>query len=278
MKIGIIVESERDFAPIYQLHAMAGRWRTMGMTVALQKIDDTPQALDLRILHIDRTRIEPGRIAPHLALGPVLNGSVLDISKHLISQQQCSRGDDYHGPVLIKTNDNHGGAPERARGLRKRGIPLKLMERYPALTPHLWKLARTITEAHYPELPKDEVPDWVWESGDYVVERFTPERDGDFFIARSWDFFMDAEYGTIRWAPEYQVKGANTVRMELTSEVPEELRYFRRLLNFDYGKFDYVLTREGRPVLLDVNKTTTLYPNRPDLPDILAMGLCNCWV
>src|SRR5213079_1238108 len=29
----------------------------------------------------------------------------------------------------------------------------------------------------------------------------------------------------------------------------------RKRLNFDYGKFDYVL-HEGRPVLLDTNKTT----------------------
>jgi hypothetical protein len=40
--------------------------------------------------------------------------------------------------------------------------------------------------------------------------------------------------------------------------VPDDLRETRRLLRFDYGKWDFVI-HEGRAVLIDANKT----PGRP---------------
>ena len=58
--------------------------------------------------------------------------------------------------------------------------------------------------------------------------------------------------------------------------MPDELRVVRAALGFDYGKFDFVL-RNGKPILLDVNRTPTVPPNLSEVvraqQGALAKGL-----
>ena len=42
---------------------------------------------------------------------------------------------------------------------------------------------------------------------------------------------------------------------------PSELEAFREANGFDFGKFDYV-EHDGRPILLDINKTPTIVSSR----------------
>jgi hypothetical protein len=89
------------------------------------------------------------------------------------------------------------------------------------------------------------------------VERFLPERDGNFYCLRTWVFLGPAETNSLCWAKSPIVKSHNVVKREAVPEVPQELRDIRQALGFDFGKFDYAIV-DGRVVLYDVNRTPTL--------------------
>lgn len=269
MNIDILVSAPRDFGPNYYLYVMAEVWKRQGHRVAVRRLSDSPGQADLSILHVDLSVIPHELVAPHLARGRVINGRVLDIRKRAVSTITCSREGAYRGPVLIKTNHNHGGNPERSR--LERGRLSRLADKVRRRLP--WWVSRDIREGRYPVLPSvDAVPDWVWNSDLYVVDRFVPERDGDHYVTRSWDFFGDKELVTVRSSPSYYVKAGNMVRLEVSDFVPEEIRRRRRELGFDFGKFDFVI-HNGEPVLLDANRTPTVLSNYVELNESLAEGL-----
>lgn len=269
MNIDILVGSEKDFCPNYYIYVMAEVWRKQGHRIHVRCLADSPGAADLSILHVDLSTIPADLVAPHLAHGRVINGRALDITKRVVSRLICSSDGDYRGPVLIKTNLNHGGDPEQS--LLDRSKLNQFVDRLRRKLP--WWLSRDIREGRYPVLRSVEsVPDWVWQSNDYVVERFVPERDGDYYVTRSWDFFGDKEYVTIRWSRSYYVKGDTMVRLEMSDFVPEEIRRRRSELGFDFGKFDFVI-HEGEPLLLDANRTPTLLIGYVELNESLAEGL-----
>lgn len=269
MNIDILVGIERHFSPNYYVYVMAEIWKKQGHRINVRRLADGPGDADLSILHVDLSTIPAEQVAPHVNRGPVINGKVLDISKRAISSILCTPDGDYDGPVLIKTNLNHGGDPERALLARSRlrEYADRIWRKLP------WWLSRDIRENHYPILPNVRaVPDWVWRSDQYVVDRFVPERDGDYYVTRSWDFFGDKEYVTIRLSPSYYVRGDTMFRLKMSKYVPEEIRRRRRELGFDFGKFDFVI-HNGEPYLLDVNRTPTLLVGYVELSEVLADGL-----
>ena len=71
------------------------------------------------------------------------------------------------------------------------------------------------------------------------------------------------------------VKSRNVIRMEMLQDVPDEVREHRHALNLDYGKIDYVM-HDGRPVVLDANKTPVLRrtaKSRNETLERLASGI-----
>jgi hypothetical protein len=97
-----------------------------------------------------------------------------------------------------------------------------------------------------------------------------------------WFFLGDADIVSTLLAPTPLVAMASVAeRLPLHSDVPEELRRRRAELGFDYGKFDYIV-HEGRPRLLDANRTPHLDSDSPFMPRIqaicgaLAKGLESC--
>jgi hypothetical protein len=171
---------------------------------------------------------------------------LLDISKRTFSQQIVQPGDDWDGPVMVKTDANFRGKPELviAQRAARAGVPLdgpptKGLREYPV----------------FASLRK--VPEHVWRQPHLIVEKFLPERDErGRFCLRVWSCLGDRDR-SVRWrGPEPMVKAPGTVEREEGLPVPEELRAWRRRLGVDFGKLDFVLY-EGRWVLLDVNKTPT---------------------
>ncbi|MFO7569267.1 MAG: hypothetical protein R6W75_05675, partial [Smithellaceae bacterium] len=176
----------------------------------------------------------------------------------------------YTGPVIIKTNANAAGWPEWAaassrivRGAwRLSGLALP------------WRLTRRFFRG-YPVLESpDCVPQWVWQRGDLVVERFIPETQGDQYILRSWLFFGDQEYGVKVFSRFPVVKVGNATRHEFIDTVPDAIRQTRIALGMDFGKIDYVIA-DDKPVLFDVNKTPTVSATGPVSDNLrrLASGL-----
>jgi hypothetical protein len=236
---------------------LARIWRANGIEVVEQRgLARNPDA-DLAILHINLTTI-PKPYRDFLArYGRNLNGQVSDISKRRISRQLVHFGDCCDGPVIVKTNNNYFGLAEESlasRSFATKRLAAALRRRLPwAFTASLGKTGYRIFPSHR------DVPWAVWCNPDLVVERFLPERSGEFYCVRTWLFFGDRESNSICYSEEPIVKGDNVVRRVPVPDIPQDLRRMRQELGFDFGKFDYAVV-DGRTVLYDTNWTPTLGP------------------
>lgn len=232
----------------YVLHALIALWRERGIEVEIGS--KFPPVADLGILHHDCTRLNPTDIPPVPDGVKVINSEVLDISKRLYSELMVTASDDWDGPVIIKTNLNSFGGPERRSKARQ---PLHEMRKL--LARYNWNFARDLPKGTYPMLDSlDDVPGWVWSRDDLLVERFMPERANGLFALRGWVFLGSAGYSYRLFSTDPMVKTGTMVDYEYLEETPTELEQARQRMGFDFGKFDYVV-HDGRAILLDANKT-----------------------
>lgn len=245
----ISIACEQDRLPGFLvLHALAELWQARGLTVTDGRCFDP--AADVCILHLNRTRIAPDEIPPAPPGAPVVNGRVLDISKRLFSVLAVDRQTDWDGPVIVKTNLNHFGRPER----KSRPLSPQMANRM-RMAKLSWRSARMLPDGTYPVLASVRlVPGWVWDNPDVIVEKFLPEREGDLYCLRGWMFFGTASYGWRLYATDPLVKTSSMVRHDYLTEVPDELLALKAATGFDFGKFDYVV-HDGKPIVLDLNKT-----------------------
>jgi len=239
----------------YTLDHIADFWRRDGIKVTVLSGVDRFVEADLAILHVDLT-VVPGEYARFARRYPVaLNLGATDISKRRISTHLVRPGDGYDGPVIVKTDRNHGGQQEAwlaSRGRRARRWVNALRDRLP------WTCRARLASAEYPVFDSvRQVPGMVWHNRSLVVERFLPERDGEWYCLRMWTVLGDRETNTRCYSRQPIVKSANIDHREPVDEVPDELRDMRRELSLDYAKFDYALV-DGRAVLYDVNPTPSL--------------------
>ena len=259
----------------YMLSALVRLWREQGLQVSCGR--DYSENAGVCILHHDKTRLNQNELAEAPTGVTVLNGKVFDISKSSISVLQATEGDDWDGPVIVKTDLNHFGCPEDGQSGRA-GIMKSLCSKIRTRLSHRsWRLARQLPTGHYPVLDhKDDVPAWVWRDERLIVEKFLPERTEDgLYGVRGWIFFGDREYAYRNLATDPLVKVATTKRHEFFSDVPDSLREIRKEMGFDYGKFDYV-EHDGQAFLLDANKTPSFgHADATDSPRIreLAKGI-----
>ncbi len=244
----IYIFVEPPYVPEISLAFSLGKhWRREGIRVTVGPLKTLDA--DVGIINIDRTRIAPESLPANPHGRPLLNARVLDISKRLVSTQLLTVETRYDGRVIVKTNTNYRGIPERQALLKGRplvGSPRRFYAGYELF-----------------DRPS-KVPEWVWSREDLVVERFLPEMDNGSYILRSWVFFGDQDYNVRMTSPEPIVKLANIVSHEFTDEVPEVLRQTRTQMGFDFGKFDYVIV-DGETILFDVNKTPSI-AYAPDNP------------
>lgn len=256
----LVTEQQQPLAAYYLIARLTKHWQDDGFALSTGPLRRLERGLGL--LHVNKTRV-PAALVPELEPGArLLNGQVLDISKRRISAQRLEGPGDWDGPVIVKTDDNYYGLPE-GRGQR------------PRLLRHLpWRWRRELPLDDYPVLPSArKVPGWVWQRRDLVVERFLPEREGAHYVLRQWIFFGDRGIVYRMLAESPVVKSQKVVSYEAGFEPPPpEIAEARERLGFDFGKFDYVLY-EGRPVLLDANKTPAMGGKREDRMRYLADGL-----
>jgi len=267
----------------YLIESLIREWKAMGYRIqVVHGIGQQVQA-DLVIPHLNLTII-PQEYRDFLQAYPnVLNKHVVDISKSRISSHLVRRNDPYAGPVIVKTDRNHGGLPEQRLFLRAglgqgtwtrvaRRIlwQKKLRSAARRILDSLdrrgtrgvsWRSVQSLDPDAYPIFPSiRDIPDGVFENKNLVVEKFLPEiTDGDTCV-RMYFFFGSAGVNLLfRSKRRDGVISLSSYRVEEVP-IPEELYAIREKLGFDYGKFDYVL-RDGKLVLFDVNRT----PNPPSL-------------
>ncbi len=246
------------------LARLADVWREDGRAVGVGPLTELNAGLG--ILHVDSTRVAPSLVPRVTPPARLLNARVLDISKRSFSQLLIDRDSDWDGPVIIKTDANAHGWPEDSA--QRPGRLDRLRRRLP------WRLARRLPANDYPVLAhRDLVPAWVWQRRDLVVERFIPERDGADYVLRMWLFFGDRDivYRMVADRPVVKTDGLRHFEA-VYGPPPPELAAIRRDLGFDFGKFDYVL-HQGRPWLLDINKTPAISGKSRERTRYLAGGL-----
>lgn len=238
----------------YFLAAIARLWQAEGHRVRLHQGCGEPPPADLAILHVDLTHLPPSYRALGARYPRTLNGGVADISKRRIGQELLAGDSDYDGPVIVKSDLNHGGASERRLLRAERGAGraalASLRERWP--TP--WRAGPQQGDYRLYER-REQVPRWVWRHPALVVEPLYVERRGGDYALNMWFFLGEAEVVSTLLAPSPLVKMASvTGSLALHRDVPPEVRQQRRDLGFDYGKFDYVV-HEARGRLIDANAT-----------------------
>src|SRR5690606_38165328 len=120
--------------------------------------------------------------------------------------------DDWDGPVIVKTNRNFGGRPERRLKLGRLGLALHPDTWIPRGG---WRHRTALVPDRYPifESIKD-VPGGVWDNPSLVVERFCPEREGDLYVVRTLSFFGDRWVNRRRLSPTPIVKASNVISAE----------------------------------------------------------------
>lgn len=241
--------------PPFVIHALIEEWRRQNVRVEIAFRIDAPAVLGLVVIpHFDITRWPASFQNAYASCPVVLNRSVKDISKRLVSQNLVTSPKQYDGPVIVKTDRNSGGEPERQL-LRRRGLPGRAVAAIARRLP--WSIsAFTGLDGYRVYDHSAQVPWLVWRNPRLVVEKFLPERLGDQYALRQYVFFGSREFNTVAYGPDPIVKAGNITRRELVPETPPALRKMRDELGFDFGKFDYVI-RDGQVVLFDANRTPT---------------------
>jgi hypothetical protein len=253
--VAILTHQQQGLSPKSHLgYILRDSWTPQARRVTLHQGLKAPPAADLAFLHIDLTRTPE----PYRQLGQVyprcVNLAVTDIGKRRISRNLLGPEDDYDGPVLVKTELNHAGVPERRLARANAGRWRRLAEQIRHRLPPAW--TGCLREDRYLLIDRrSAVPDWVWRAPGLVVERFFVERRGELYAMHMWYFLGDRDQVATSLATAPLVKGENTVqRLPPHQDVPDSLRQRRRELGFDYGKFDFVMV-DGEAVLLDANRT-----------------------
>jgi|GEM_PF-5502585 len=225
---------------------------------------------DLAILHVDLS-VVPQAYASFAARYPkVLNGTVLDIRKRSFSKLFLQSPEDHHGPVIVKSNLNAGGWPERIH--RPPGEPqlvsfvMRVLARACGRLPFSSPGARIFEPSQYEVYPSANlVPSRIYQDSRLIVEKFVPERRGRRYCHRRYYFLGDTEVNQV-WLGSHPIcandeDGSDEDAQEVP--IPQELRDFRRRMEIDFGKIDYVLGRKGEPIVFDVNKTPFGFCQKP---------------
>jgi hypothetical protein len=263
----------------YVVRAMADEWRKRADVASVEVASDL-DAIHVNgkpvvvVPHLDVT-VTPPQYRQFFAQCPVvLNRNVSDISKRKISCNLVTGPHEYDGAVIVKTNRNAGGSPEKSQVKRTgnamaRGA-LSVAKRLP------WAITGMVgpLDYHVYDHPT-RVPWAVWRNPRLVVEKFLPERHDGLYALRQYTFFGSKELNTIAFAEKPIVKARTVVRREVLPETPPALRELRASLGFDFGKFDYVM-KDGVPVLFDANRTPTFNPaSKAGSPSALLMALAD---
>ncbi len=272
-QIVIITHNFDDFGQRhYLLRDLMALWRADGHEIVVTAgLENWPDA-DIAILHVDQTVVPDAYVRACKRYPKVINGRATDISKRLVSRQLVRRDDDWSGPVIVKTDLNHGGMPELRRLQRMDEAGWQVPEPAPGTV---------FSQKSYPIFDsKEQVDPGYWDTAGLVVEKFLPERDTRGYWGSVWYFFGPAGH-CVRVLRDDPVTKVGEPLERIRIDVPAELVDERERLGFDYGKFDFVI-HDGQAVLLDATRSPmALRPStQPELTGLeaaLASGL-SAWL
>jgi hypothetical protein len=258
-------DRRRDLS-VYLIWHFARFWREAGHAVELVFGGGEHVPADVALVHVDLSVVPDAYLELARGYPITLNARVRDIRKSTLSRHRLRATDPYDGPVIVKSDLNNAGLPERrlARlGARARSPFHRLLNRCGELGHVRFRSARDYRI--YERL--GAVPRRDFADPAVVVERFVPERENGLYHVRVYHFLGDRHSCSRLGSVHPIVGGATACRIEPIEPHPEIVA-LRRGLAFDYGKLDYVV-HDGRAILLDANKTPA-HASLPMTPERLA--------
>ena len=275
--------TRREFKDTKLINLLRIHWSNWGAEVIDIYGTDSFIPADLVLVHVDLS-IVPKQYHEFALRYPVhINADVLDIRKSSICDHLLSENDDYDGPVIVKTDLNFAGIPER----NEKRLNRNKFQRFPPIDLFFLKLEGLKRRlSRYPEITtKDlyqifeslqDVPKKYFDDKT-VVQKYLPEKSGDNFILREYYFLGDREYLNVEKSEDPSFTTGEQIEF-IPGVPPAEIRAIRKKLNLRYGKIDYAI-HEGETVIFDVNKTVGTVSDESigagQIADYLAPGIIN---
>ena len=276
VNIDILIGDWERFEPLegqgfhFALLDAADLWRERGHGVRVVRgLADLPQGGrgEVCVLHVDLTRTPPAYLERARSYPVAVNARFVDNAKRVVSRDLVTPGDGYEGAVIVKSDLNYGGSPERVLDRRTSGW---LARRGASLRRRLpWMLRSEIDPKDYRVFERRaEVPRAVWWNRHLVVERFFTERAEGMYWLRSWVFLGDR--GFVRYCgsvhPVIKAERVKIRRMEDDTDpvhLPDSVRVRRAELGMDYGKIDFIV-EDGVAHVIDANRTPNSRAKTPE--------------
>ncbi len=279
----ILIVSHKNGRPLqdsrYVIRYLMNQWQEQGFTVRFAYGTRKKIHADIVINHVDLTVTPKEYIRYFRSYSQKINSGVTDISKSIISSCILKPGENYTGPVIIKTNNNCGGEKDkRASSIIskiKNGFlnrmnrncsilpfsDLKESNDHDIKTPGYWKHVKTLNNDNYPIFDcVNQLPGTVWGNKHLVVEKFMPELDDDGkFICRYMYFLGDRSFCVVTKSEKPVAKSRIIDRQILPGPGPDELITFCKNFKMDYGRLDYTIVN-NRIYLFDANRTPGFSP------------------
>ena len=241
----------------YLISQMAELWREDGLEVRnVFGVDEFVPA-DLAILHVALSVVPEEYLELASRYSITLNGRVRDIRKSSFSKNLLDQHNDYDGKVIVKTDLNYAGVPERVLlQSRRQRLWFRFLHRVGIRSPvERWPYPLAIklpTDYHIFDSLMDG-PRACFDDPRTVVERFLPEQDGDDYFVRCYLFLGNRSTCSRLASKNPIVNHLTYCGVEKVEPHPDIVR-LRKEMGFDYGQFDYVV-RGGEATLFDINTT-----------------------
>ena len=241
-------------ARLYLIHYIADAWRADGLEVTYLFGPERHIPADLVLIHVDLSVVPEEYLELAQRYPVALNTRVADVRKSKFSGLRVGRDSGYRGRVIVKSDLNYGGTPERVLA-RERGRRQRARDRWPGVADQLRRFRRFRAAPAYNVYDGlDEVPERYLDDDEYIVERFVPEMEDGRFHTRYFDF-LGEQFTCVRVSSRGEIPRGNAQNRQSEEVDPDpELFRVRSRLGIDFGRFDY-LYHEGTFHLLDINKT-----------------------
>jgi len=237
----------------YQIGLLADCWRDAGHEVTFLFGVRAFAPADVLVMHVDLSVVPDDYLEFARRYRIVINGGITDVRKSAFSRQLVRRGDGYDGPVIVKSNLNYAGIPERLLSRSRLAMAIDhVVSRVPAVRARRGLRFGTPADYRVYESVRDVPPD-AFASAEIVVEQFLPEQENGLYCLRLFHCFGDRWTSVINRSTDRIIRAENKVSRAEIDPHPDVVA-LRKSLALDYGKIDYVV-RDGRAVVFDVNKT-----------------------
>ncbi len=230
---------------------IADRLRDLGVEVIDVYATNRLVKADAIFVHVDLSVVPQSATKFAEQYPAQINAYARDIRKSMLGDGLLGANSDYPYPVIVKSDLNYGGEPERM----DRSLLAIARRRLQRLQPGAPAPA-ILTKADYRIFPTLGAVPGAYFSRDTIVQKLVLEKDSGKNLLREYIFLGDLHYENIeRSAGEIITEDEHVSCLPFTPH--PRLLALRRRLGLDYGKIDYVM-QDGEPFIFDANKTLGL--------------------